>query len=90
MKKVTVNVRNWEVRVVQSPVYWFVAGATGLVGSLAPLFLYFLGKADTPITSPYVLGLLSLIYFVYLFYVFFGVKVIGALRKQDTLFSTEI
>ena len=84
MKKVTVEVKNWEASIAKSPVYWLIAGATGLVGGLAPLLLYLLGKSDTPLTSPYVWGLLFLIYFVYIFYVIFGVKVIGELRKKNT------
>ncbi len=83
MIKVTVEVNNWQACAAQSPIYWLIASATGIVGSLAPLILFLLGKLDTPVTSPYVLGLLFLIYFVYIFHVIFGIKVIGELRKQN-------
>ncbi len=82
MEKITIEVRGWEAKIARSPVYWVVGTVTGVFCTFAPLYLYWAGKYDVPLTSPIVISLLILIYAVSLFYIVFGTKVINRLRES--------
>jgi hypothetical protein len=84
MEIITIEVKGWEAKIARSPVFWFVASVTGVFCTFAPLFLYWAGKQGVPMTSPRVLSLLALIYFVSLFYISFGSKVVIKLRESKT------
>ena len=81
--KVTIELDESWVRVVNSPLMWLVAALQGLAISFAPLFIFFCGQGVFPRNIEWIVVAVSyaIILFVMMFYFRLGAHVVGALRR---------